>query len=330
MTPAETMTTTREARLKRALFRGDNLDRANPHYLRAMRAILTELVSSDIGRGDLTTKALGLRSDQVTGRVLAKEPGVVAGLEEYRWLLGSAGIEVTPQKKDGDSIAAGETIVEIASARGALLAYERVGLNFLQRMSGIATATHQMQLRVHRRNPGAHVVGTRKTPWGLLDKRALHLGGGGTHRLGLWDAILVKNNHLALLADSEIEAAPKAIKRAWEFREHAAFIEVEVRSEEAALAAARSFRDAQRRDAREDGGTECACLLLLDNRQPAEAAGIVKALGREGLLETVLLEASGNIHEGNVEEYASSGADAISMGALTHSARSLDICQRIP
>ena len=89
-----------------------------------------------------------------------------------------------------------------------LLSLERVGLNLLQRMSGIATASRCLQERAQRRNPATRIVGTRKTPWGLLDKRALHLGSGGTHRLGLGDAILIKNNHLALLASREEEAAP--------------------------------------------------------------------------------------------------------------------------
>ena len=153
---------------------------------------------------------------------------MAAGIAEYCWLLGGNGIEVTPRKKDGDTMAAGETLLEIAGERGDLLAYERVGLNLLQRMSGIATATRNLQDLVRQRNcainmpralpePTTRVVGTRKTPWGLLDKRALHLGGGGTHRLSLADAILVKNNHLALLSGNEAEAACEAARRAWNF-----------------------------------------------------------------------------------------------------------------
>jgi len=167
-------------------------------------------------------------------------------------------------------------------------------------------------------------VGTRKTLWGLLDKRALHLGSGGTHRLGLGDAILIKNNHLALLADSEEEAAPIAIERAWKLRNEAAFIEVEVRSEAAARAAANAFRRMQ-----EDAGEEFPCLLMLDNMSPDEIRAIVGILQRERLWESTLIEASGGISEANLEAYASCGADAISIGALTHSARALDLCQRI-
>ena len=320
----------RGAKLKRALFRGSDLHLENPEYMRSVRAILGELLTSDIGAGDLTAAALGLKQEHAPflskGRVLAKEPGVAAGLAEYGWLLGGAGIAVTPRKKDGDWMEAGETLLEIAGERGDLLAYERVGLNLLQRMSGIATATRNLQERVTRHNPGANVVGTRKTPWGLLDKRALHLGGGGTHRLGLWDAILVKNNHLALLSANEAEAATEAVRRAWSFRDKAGFIEVEVRGKDAALAAARVFAELQERDGNDAG---CPCLLLLDNLQLAGVARIVAALRDAGLWETVLIEASGNISQENIDEYAACGADALSVGALTHSAHGLDICQRI-
>ena len=179
---------------------------------------------------------------------------------------------------------------------------------------------------VHRRNPDAHVVGTRKTPWGLLDKRALHLGGGGTHRLGLWDAILIKNNHLALLASREEEAARMAIERAWPARDSAVFIEVEVRSQRIGAGGGRGLSPGA--GIRTRSG-DCPCCLLLDNMPPAKIAEVIADLRARDLHDHVLIEASGNISEANIEEYAASGVDAISMGALTHSARALDICQRL-
>jgi nicotinate-nucleotide pyrophosphorylase (carboxylating) len=327
----------RRAQIKRAFFRGDELHLANPRYLAAVGAMLDELADEDAGGGDLTVQALGLGSDRATGRVLAKEPGVVAGIEEYCWLMGCHGVAVVPHKKDGDAAASGETVLEIGGERGALLAYERVGLNLLQRMSGIATMTRSFQDVVDRCNRDAHVVGTRKTPWGLLDKRAVHLGGGGTHRLSLADAILIKNNHLALLADSEEEAVSEAIRRVWPLRRQSAFIEVEVRGRNSALAAARAFRDLQRRDVAEGSrGTSlrteamaCSCVLMLDNVPAEEASRIVAALGKESLRENILIEASGNISEENIAAYAGCGVDVISIGALTHSPRVLDLCQRL-
>jgi nicotinate-nucleotide pyrophosphorylase (carboxylating) len=175
-----------------------------------------------------------------------------------------------------------------------------------------------------RHNSGTHVVATRKTPWGLIDKRAVHLGGGGTHRLGLGDAILVKNNHLALLSHNEADAAAAAVRRIWQWRHKVEFLEVEVRTRDAAIAAARLFEELQNRD-----GTACPCLLMLDNVPPDKAAAIIAALDTGDLLERVLIEASGNISEENIGAYAQAGVDAISIGELTHSARALDICQRI-
>jgi nicotinate-nucleotide pyrophosphorylase (carboxylating) len=180
---------------------------------------------------------------------------------------------------------------------------------------------------VHQHNSETHVVGTRKTPWGLLDKRAVHLGGGGTHRLGLWDAILVKNNHLALLANDEEDAVRIAVERAWPERKSAAFIEVEVRSEEAAVAAAQAFRRMQ--ESSREESDDCPCLLLLDNMVPAKMSATIAQLRRQGLLDDVLTEASGNVSKNNIEEYATCGVDAISMGALTHSSRALDLCERV-
>jgi nicotinate-nucleotide pyrophosphorylase (carboxylating) len=138
----------------------------------------------------------------------------------------------------------------------------------------------------------------------------------------------VKNNHLALLANHEEEAVRIAVERAWAARKSAAFIEVEVRGEQAALAAAEEFRRMQESSQEEPGG-DCPCLLLLDNMPPAQIAATIAALRAQTLLDGVLMEASGNISESNIEEYATSGVDAISMGALTHSARALDLCERL-
>ena len=322
---AETARTARQEQLRRAFFRGESLRLENPSYLSTVRTFLDELLSSDVGPGDVTFAALKPSDQVTTAKILAKEPGVIAGVSELCWLLRRDGLGVAIHKQDGETIETGDAIVEIEGPRSKLLAYERTGLNLLQRLSGIATVTRKFQDLVHRCNPEAHLIGTRKTTWGLLDKRALHLGGGGTHRLGLWDAILIKNNHLALLASREAEAARMAIKRAWPSRESAAFIEVEVRSRESALAAAEAFRRARESEESND----CACCLLLDNMPPARISEAIADLCARDLHDHVLTEASGNISEANIEEYAACGVDAISMGALTHSAHALDICERL-
>ena len=323
MTRLET-SLSREEQVRRSMFLGATLHLQNPEYLQAVQVFLNELLLEDTRPRDLTVAALGIGSENAAARILAKQAGIAAGIEEYRWLLGRGGISVNVVKKDGETFERGDTLLELEGARGALLSYERVGLNLLQRMSGIATATHDLVERVRRRDSATAVIGTRKTPWGLLDKRALHLGGGGTHRLGLGDAILVKNNHLALLADREEEAAPIAVRRAWKLREEAVFIEVEVRSDSGAVAAAKEFCRV-----REEDGFACPCWLLLDNTAPDAIRNILQRLRGEHVLEHVLIEASGNISAENIEEYASSGVDAASSGALTHSAQALDLSQRL-
>jgi nicotinate-nucleotide pyrophosphorylase (carboxylating) len=316
--------TTREQRVRQAFFRGDQLTIENAAYRQSVVALNEALLQDDLSSGDLTARAIGLAPARVAASVIAREDGIVAGLAEFALLYRRNGVDVVLEKQDGDAIHSGETVLLAQGEQTRLLALERVGLNLLQRMSGIASASHCLQERVTAGGSETRVIGTRKTPWGLLDKRALHLGGVGTHRLNLGDAILVKNNHLALLANREEDAAPVAIEKAWKLREKSAFIEVEVRGESAARAAAAAFRRQL-----ENSGEEYPCVLMLDNMTPVQIRGVLAMLGRENLLDYALVEASGGISESNAVEYASTGVDAISIGALTHSVRALDLCQRI-
>jgi nicotinate-nucleotide pyrophosphorylase (carboxylating) len=317
------MSATREQRVERALFRGGQLTLENLPYRRALSALMDALLAADREPADLTVRALGISGRHSSAAIVTRQAGIAAGLQEIDSLLESSGLAVSFEKQDGETIRPGDTLLRVEGEESKLLSLERVGLNLLQRMCGIATAAHCMQERA-RKHSAVHIVGTRKTPWGLLDKRALHVGGCGTHRLGLGDAILVKNNHLALLAARDEDAAPLAIERAWEFRDEAAFIEVEVRGEAAARAAAQTFR--RLRGAASD---DYPCLLMLDNLAPAAISAILEMLRHEGLWEDTLVEASGGVSEATLESYAATGVDAISTGALTHSVRALDLGQTI-
>ena len=317
----------RQRRVQKALFRGAQLTLDNPAYLRVLRSLLDALLVPDLAPRDLTVASLGIKSRAAAANVLAREPGVAAGLEEYAYLLRQRGVKVTLKKEDGDVFQTGDVLLRAEGGENKLLSLERVGLNLLQRMCGIATATQRLQERARRQCPATRIAGTRKTPWGLLDKRAIHLGGGGTHRLGLGDAIVVKNNHLALLARREEQAAPLAVEKAWKSRKRAAFIEVEVRSEEGALAAAHAFK---RLRAQAPSAThEYPCLVMLDNLMPDDVRQIIVAMRKDKVWEGTLVEASGGITETNMELYAAAEVDAISLGTLTHSVRALDLSQRI-
>jgi len=316
--------TTRETRVKQAFYRGDTLTLENSVYRQSVLALTDLLLQDDLASGDLTAAAMDLEPTRVAASVIARERGIIAGLEEFALLYRGCGVDVVLEMRDGDPIAPGDTVLLAQGDQTKLLALERVGLNLLQRMSGIATASHCAQERVRKSGSDTRIIGTRKTAWGLLDKRALHLGGAGTHRLNLGDAILIKNNHLALLANREEDAAPLAIQRAWKLRDRAAFIEVEVRSEAAARAGAAAFRSLL-----EPSDDEYPCVLMLDNMSPAQIGAAIEMLRRENLWDFALVEASGGISESNCLDYADSGADAISIGALTHSVRALDLSQRI-
>ncbi len=316
-------TTAREKRIENALFRGAHLHLGDHAYHAVFESITGALLRADLSPYDLTVESLGIADEISEAVVMARESGIAAGLEEAAAIFLDREIHVDNMKHDGDAIEAGEPLLRLEGSRARLLALERVTLNVMQRMSGIATATDKLQSLASDASSSVRVVGTRKTPWGLLDKRAIHLGGGGTHRIGLGDAILVKNNHLALLAEREEEAAPVAIGRAWKHRDAAAFIEVEVRSAAGARIAAQTFQDLQAADG------AYSCLLLLDNMPAHQITETIADLRKAELWDGVLIEASGSITEENIGQYAASGVDAISVGALTHSVRALDISQRI-
>jgi nicotinate-nucleotide pyrophosphorylase (carboxylating) len=320
----EAAASNREALIRRAYFHGEHLRMSDEHYRAAVAAIIDPLLWSDAGSGDMTFEALQLGDERASAKVIAKEKGIAAGIEEFSWLLTRGDATVNAYKKDGEEFAAGDLLAQVEGRRGGLLSCERTALNLLQRMCGIASVTHRLQETVHRRYPHTFLVGTRKTPWGLLDKRAIHLGGGGTHRLGLHDAILIKNNHLALLDSDEEKAVVTALERAWTRKEDAAFIEVEVRSEAGAIAAAKTFQRLKNSNA-----DSCPALLLLDNMSPEKVKSTIAVLEAQNVRDQIVIEISGKLNEGNLEEYAACGADALSLGALTHSPRALDISMSI-
>jgi nicotinate-nucleotide pyrophosphorylase (carboxylating) len=315
--------TEREDRIRAAFYRGDDLNVRKTAYVRALCGLADELLREDTALADLTVGALEIGDYQCTIEIRAKEKGVAAGIDEAQWLFERAGLAASRAVNDGDLIDAGDVLVRAEGNAEVLLSLERVVVNLMQRMSGIATTTRQLVEAVSQQWPNAHVAATRKTPWGLLDKRAVHIGGGGTHRLSLADAILIKTNHLLLASHSIGIGLEEAVQRAWEAHKSAAFLEVEVTTTEEAVLCARALRDLQTAD------SSCPCILMLDNFSAAQAASAVAALQDQDLHHAVLIEASGNIAESSLAAYAAAGVDTISIGALTHSPRALDLSAKI-
>lgn len=273
------------------------LDFKNPHYLAHAERIIDGALDDDLnGLGDITTDTLIPADRPARARILAKEDGVIAGIEEVCWFLSRHNVETTVRVKDGETISPGTTVLTLSGTIASILKTERIALNVLQRMSGIATATR----RAARSARNALVCATRKTHWGLLDKKAVALGGGGTHRLGLYDFILIKDNHLAFLDDA-LE------NKVEDIRQRGVFWEIEVRYEEQALRMARLAPDA----------------MMFDNFAPNRIATILPQLKRQN--PNMIFEASGKITEETVAEFDSTGVDIISLGSLTHSSRALDL-----
>jgi len=274
----------------------------------ALFSQIGSFLSEDLGRGDITTQATVARNARARGRFLAKEPMVVAGLEAAEAVFSTldAQQQLEAFASDGEEVEAGKVIARTSGFADVLLAGERVALNLLQRLSGIATLTRSYVRAVE--GTDAQIVDTRKTTPGLrmLEKYAVVSGGGRNHRFGLDDGVLIKDNHIALAG-----GVGAAVERARETVGHLHKIEVEVSTERDLREAVKSGAD----------------ILLLDNLSPEETARMV-GVARE-LARHVTLESSGGITIENVRAYAEAGVDLISIGALTHSARAMDISFKI-
>jgi nicotinate-nucleotide pyrophosphorylase (carboxylating) len=276
---------------------------------RILEEKLRQILSDDIGQGDVTAAAVIPANLTVKAEVIAKEPGVAAGIEEAAFLAEYLGLTVKAKVVDGEKIKNKQVLIQISGDAQTILSLERTMLNLLSRMSGIATKTRMLTEKLEKANVKTKIAATRKSAPGLLyfDKKAVVIGNGDPHRLHLDDMVLIKDNHLAIVGSVE-----EAIKKA---KAHVSFtkkIEVEVTSVEDALKAAKVGAD----------------IIMLDNFSPKQAKEAGKAL-REAGFGKVLLEVSGNITCENLLEYAAAQVDIISMGELTHSIKALDISLEI-
>jgi nicotinate-nucleotide pyrophosphorylase (carboxylating) len=258
----------------------------------------------DIGAGDITTEFFVPEGLHALGRIIARERTIVAGgqtaAEVFRRV--NPQLKVAILQPDGTALSGGETILEVRGPARSILTAERVALNFLQRLSGIATLTRQFVDAIGQSR--ARILDTRKTTPGLraLEKAAVVAGGGANHRFSLNDMVLVKDNHLS--AGSGFSGFAGAVQR---LRQERPGIRIEVEADH--LEQVRSFLEIEGID-----------VILLDNMKPSQMREAV-ALGRD----KVQFEASGGVTLKSVRQIAATGVDYISVGALTHSARAIDI-----
>jgi nicotinate-nucleotide pyrophosphorylase (carboxylating) len=263
--------------------------------------IIENALAEDIHTGDITTLAVMREKREARARLTAKEPMVLAGIEAAARVfhLLDPRIIFTPLFSDGDTLETGDNIAEMTGDAAALLQGERVALNILQRMCGVATLTARYVAAV--KGTKARVVDTRKTMPGfrILDKYAVRVGGGINHRTGLYDGVLIKENHITAAGGIGV-----AVSRARAWIPHTMKIEVETETLAEVAEALAAGAD----------------IIMLDNMNTATMAEAVAMIAGRALVE-----ASGGVNLETIREIAATGVDIISVGALTHSARAMDI-----
>ena len=273
-----------------------------------LEEIIENALQEDLGKGDITSFTLLRKNIQGRARLKVKDRGVLAGIPVAEKIFQKVDplLEVLVFKKDGDRVKPGDIVLEVRGNVHSILAAERLVLNFMQRLSGIATLTSKMVAKLKGLN--TRVLDTRKTTPNLreLEKYAVRVGGGFNHRMGLYDMILIKDNHVDYAGG--ISAVMIALKkfRAIE-KQPTVKVEIEVRNFEE-LAEVIIY------------GEGLVDRIMLDNFTTSDLADAVEIIA--GRFET---EASGGIGPGNIREYAETGVDYVSVGALTHNFRSLDM-----
>lgn len=266
---------------------------------------LQDWLAEDIGSGDITTLALVPAAAKTNAIIHAKDSGILAGIDVARRVfeLLDKDIQFDAKLADGAALTNGSIIAEIKGNAQAILTGERLALNLLQHLSGVATSTHK--LAAIAAPFGAKLADTRKTTPGmrLLDKYAVKAGGGANHRLGLYDAMLIKDNHIQVAG-----GITEALNRAHDYASHMTKIEIEVES----LAGVKEALAGK------------ADVIMLDNMSITDMTEAVKIINKQAVVE-----ASGGISEATLADVAKTGVDVISVGALTHSVKALDISMDI-
>lgn len=292
------------------------LNISSPQYQKTIDTLFNWLLICDRVGNDITVKFLNNKPTQAS--IQTKQDIIIAGIEEVEYFLKKYP-EISFQKKvnDGEQIKIGDEIAILSGNNRTILSLERTVLNVLQRMSGIATQTKKFAQIL---NP-AHIAATRKTPWMHLDKKAVAIGGGLTHRLDLSDGILIKDNHLQILKNennlkNEEEAVTYALKIILPQITNES-IEIEVNTKEGANAAIKTFANMSVKNN--------SLTIMLDNWDIKDAQYFIKETTANPYASSIIFEASGNINESNLKNWARTGVDIISSGALTHSVKAADL-----
>jgi nicotinate-nucleotide pyrophosphorylase (carboxylating) len=267
---------------------------------------IDRFLDEDLGaEGDITSESL-FTDEYAKAKIISKEDCIIAGLEEIKNVFDKTGAKIEFKINNGDPIKKGTIIALVNGTALSILKGERLAINIIGRMSGIATETKKLVDICKSINPKVSVAATRKTTPGFrkYEKKAIVIGGGESHRFGLYDAVMIKDNHIKIIGSVE-----KAIKKVKE-KVHNKIIEVEVENEEDAITAAKLNVD----------------VIMLDNFDPKSGEKVAKKIRQ--LNQNILIEISGRITLSNISKYASF-ADRISLGYITHSIKSIDFSLEI-
>ena len=273
-----------------------------------MDRIIEYMLDEDEGFGDITSQAVVEEGKIITAYIISKDEGILAGIDVIRQLFEEKAVKVTFYLKDGTEISNNDLLMSVEGDARTILLLERTALNLVMRMSGVASVANYFVKLVKDSN--VRIAGTRKTSpaIGKFDKYALKVGGADTHRFGLDDMVLIKDNHIAACG-----TPLEALKKAKENTSFSKKIEIEVETLDDAIECVKNGAD----------------IVMLDNMSPSEVKEVIGELNKLNIRQNSLIEVSGGINEDNIMDYANLDIDIISMGALTHATRSLDFSLRL-
>lgn len=275
------------------------------------------MIEADAVKDDITSHTLTITGKGKT-EIFTRQEGIIAGLEELQELLSkNTSLVFKPEVSDGTRVAKDTIVAQVTGENSEILAYERTILNILGRMSGVATETDNLVSLIKDIPDAPQIASLRKTPLMMIDKKAVAVAGGHTHRLNLADEILIKDNHLGMLQrelrlQTTEQAAEVAVTKCMQSARDYFEIEVDTLSQANAIlhAFVKENADLQKKK---------MMAILLDNFKPAEAKMFVSSLKKLPVYDFVLIEASGEITKANLGEWATTGVDVVSIGAMTHS-----------
>lgn len=273
-----------------------------------MDNIIEYMLAEDEGFGDITSQAVVDEGKIVKAYIISKDEGILAGIDIIRQLFEENGVKVTFWLADGTRISKSDLLMSMEGDARTILLLERTALNLLMRMSGVASAANYYVNLVKDSN--VRIAGTRKTSpaLGKFDKYALKVGGADTHRFGLDDMVLIKDNHIAACG-----TPLEVLKKAKENTSFSKKIEIEVETLNDAIGCVKNGAD----------------IVMLDNMSPSDVKEVIDELNKLNIRQNSLIEVSGGITEENILDYVNLGIDIISMGALTHATRSLDFSLKL-